>query len=404
MSTDLNMEYQEVKFGEICREVKLTTKDPIADGYDKYIGLEHLDSESLIIKRWGLIVEDNPTFTRVFKKGHILIGKRRPYLKKAAVAEFDGICSSDIIVVSVLEERIRKSFFEFIVQSDFFWDWAIKTSSGSLSPRTKFKDLGQLLIKLPSLKKQDELIDNISLFNKISCLTNAVSDQKKKLESSIYWNFFQKKFGVSDDPIYPLALTANVPIVSLETLLTCKLQNGLFVDKDLDKGHKVPFINVVDCYRNAFSNKHNFEKVICTKKDLETFCLNEGDVLFNRSSLVKSGIGWPFFITNEMSGNVYDCHLIRAQIDEDKILPEYLYVYCLSPWARKYFLCVGQTTTMTTISQPDVNKFKVVLPEVRHQKILVDMFKKLSLWERDSSENNQHLNNIYKHFLKDIFE
>ena len=101
MSTDLNMEYQEVKFGDICREVKLTTKDPIADGYDKYIGLEHLDSGSLKIKRWGLIAEDNPTFTRVFKKGHILIGKRRPYLKKAAIAEFDGICSSDIIVVGI---------------------------------------------------------------------------------------------------------------------------------------------------------------------------------------------------------------------------------------------------------------------------------------------------------------
>ena len=42
---------QTVKFGDICREVKLTTKDPIADGYERYIGLEHLDSGSLKIKR-----------------------------------------------------------------------------------------------------------------------------------------------------------------------------------------------------------------------------------------------------------------------------------------------------------------------------------------------------------------
>ena len=76
-------EKQTVKFGDICREVKLTTKDPIADGYERYIGLEHLDSGSLKIKRWGMIAEDNPSFTRVFKKGHILFGKRRPYLKKA---------------------------------------------------------------------------------------------------------------------------------------------------------------------------------------------------------------------------------------------------------------------------------------------------------------------------------
>ena len=139
MSTDVNMEYQEVKFGDICREVKLTTKDPITDGYDKYIGLEHLDSGSLKIKRWGLIAEDNPTFTRVFKKGHILIGKRRPYLKKAAIAEFDGICSGDIIVVEPAKNNeFLGKFLPFIIQSEKFWDHAIQTSSGSLSPRTKF--------------------------------------------------------------------------------------------------------------------------------------------------------------------------------------------------------------------------------------------------------------------------
>ncbi|OOF09690.1 type I restriction endonuclease subunit S, partial [Salinivibrio sp. MA427] len=89
---------QTIKFGDICKEVKLTTKDPIGDGYERYIGLEHLDSGSLKVKRWGMIAEDSPSFTRVFKKGQLLFGKRRPYLKKAAIAEFDGICSGDIIV------------------------------------------------------------------------------------------------------------------------------------------------------------------------------------------------------------------------------------------------------------------------------------------------------------------
>jgi type I restriction enzyme S subunit len=128
---------QTVKFGDICREVKLTTKDPIADGYERYIGLEHLDSGSLKIKRWGIIAEDNPSFTRVFKKGHILFGKRRPYLKKAAIAEFDGICSGDIIVLNVEKLDVLK----LILVMDTFWQYAINNSSGSLSPRTKFSFL-----------------------------------------------------------------------------------------------------------------------------------------------------------------------------------------------------------------------------------------------------------------------
>ena len=147
---------QIVSFGDICREVKITTKDPIADGYDRYIGLEHLDSGSLKIKRWGQTIEDNQGFTRVLKKGHILFGKRRPYLKKAAIAEFDGICSGDIIVLEKSKkDLIDKDLLPFVIQSSRFWDWAIKTSSGSLSPRTKLSALSELKISL--LEKDEQL-------------------------------------------------------------------------------------------------------------------------------------------------------------------------------------------------------------------------------------------------------
>ncbi len=149
-------EKQTIKFGDICREVKLTTKDPIADGYERYIGLEHLDSGSLKIKRWGMIAEDNPSFTRVFKKGHILFGKRRPYLKKAAIAEFDGICSGDIIVMEPVSSN-NTGLVNLILTSNKFWNWAIKNSSGSLSPRTKFKAISELEFSLPNNRKLKSL-------------------------------------------------------------------------------------------------------------------------------------------------------------------------------------------------------------------------------------------------------
>lgn len=148
---------QTVKFGDICKEVKLTTKDPIGDGYERYIGLEHLDSGSLKIKRWGMIADDSPSFTRVFKKGQILFGKRRPYLKKAAIAEFDGICSGDIIVMEASFNNPSPEYLPFLIQSESFWAWATKTSSGSLSPRTKFKLLEDYRIEAHKLEKMNVL-------------------------------------------------------------------------------------------------------------------------------------------------------------------------------------------------------------------------------------------------------
>lgn len=173
-----------VRFGDICDEVKLTSKDPIADGYERYIGLEHLDSGSLKIKRWGNISEDNPSFTRVFKKGHILFGKRRPYLKKAAVAEFDGICSGDIIVLESKGQELTSELLPFLIQSNQFWSWAVQTSSGSLSPRTKFSALKEFEFTRPSTNEQLSLV---KMANGLSALDSkyeqAISSAKEVIDN-----------------------------------------------------------------------------------------------------------------------------------------------------------------------------------------------------------------------------
>ncbi|EPJ5098432.1 restriction endonuclease subunit S [Citrobacter freundii] len=172
---------QTIKFGDICREVKLTTKDPIADGYERYIGLEHLDSGSLKIKRWGMIAEDNPSFTRVFKKGHILFGKRRPYLKKAAIAEFDGICSGDIVVIEPLGKAKNSSILPLILQTEQFWSWAVKTSTGSLSPRTKYKELSNFEIPSQDSSNIRRLLNAFDLAQRSLNLTNESLDSLNTL-------------------------------------------------------------------------------------------------------------------------------------------------------------------------------------------------------------------------------
>lgn len=224
-------EKQTVKFGDICREVKLTTKDPIADGYERYIGLEHLDSGSLKIKRWGLIAEDNPSFTRVFKKGQILFGKRRPYLKKAAIAEFDGICSSDILVLEPSRGLKTPQILPFIVHSDEFWNWAVVTSSGSLSPRTKFKSLASYSISLSDDKKKLDALSNVlwkaasivfqkeEFINQSELLLQVLMIEKLYKDKSVKF----KKIGelceiIDPNPShrYPESVKSGIPLVSTE--------------------------------------------------------------------------------------------------------------------------------------------------------------------------------------------
>jgi len=150
--------WQTYEFGDLARNLTVAVKDPLSEGYERYVGLEHIEPGNMHIKSWGNVA-DGTTFTRVFKKGQVLFGKRRAYQRKAALAEFDGICSGDILVFEANEDNVIPELLPFIVQGDKFFDYAIKTSAGSLSPRTKFKDLANLKFKLPPLPEQKRLAD-----------------------------------------------------------------------------------------------------------------------------------------------------------------------------------------------------------------------------------------------------
>lgn len=182
--------WQVVKFGEIAREVKESTKTALADGMEFYVGLEHLDSQSLSILRRGVIAADNPSFTRVFMPGQILFGKRRCYQKKAAVADFKGICSGDIIVMEAIVGEVVPELLPFFVQSDMFFEWAEKTSSGSLSPRTKWKALAELEIHLPPIGRQKKILEVLKKVDEVLRYTNQGLDVAKQLlVASLYGMF-----------------------------------------------------------------------------------------------------------------------------------------------------------------------------------------------------------------------
>lgn len=144
-----------VKLGEVAIEHKETCKGN-KDGYP-IVGLEHLVPEEVTLTAWD---EGNDnTFTKMFRKGNVLFGRRRAYLKKAAVAPFDGICSGDITVIEAIPDRILPELLPFIIQNDELFDFAVGKSAGSLSPRVKWEHLKNYEFELPDMDKQRELAE-----------------------------------------------------------------------------------------------------------------------------------------------------------------------------------------------------------------------------------------------------
>ena len=133
-------------------------KKPVDQDKYTYLGLEHLDPDSIYVTRFG--AETAPKGNKlIMKKGDVLFGKRRAYQKKVAIAPFDGIFSAHGMVLRPKEEVIDKDFFPMFIKSDYFLDAAIQISVGSLSPTINWRDLKELEFELPSLEEQRKLAE-----------------------------------------------------------------------------------------------------------------------------------------------------------------------------------------------------------------------------------------------------
>ena len=144
-----------VLLGDVAKERKKVCKGS-KDGLP-IVGLEHLTPGEITLSAWSDDSEN--TFTKMFCHGDMLFGRRRAYLKKAAVAPFDGICSGDITVIEAIPDRILPELLPFIIQSDDLFDFAVGKSAGSLSPRVKWEHLKNYKFELPDMEKQKELAE-----------------------------------------------------------------------------------------------------------------------------------------------------------------------------------------------------------------------------------------------------
>jgi len=130
------------------------------------VGLEHLQPGDLKIRSWGNI-KDGTTFTNVFQPGQVLFGKRRAYQKKLAVADFSGVCSGDIYVLEPKGKHLLPELLPFICQTEAFFDHAVGTSAGSLSPRTNWKSLSGFEFALPPLEEQWRIVEVLQAVRKV---------------------------------------------------------------------------------------------------------------------------------------------------------------------------------------------------------------------------------------------
>src|SRR6266511_690240 len=155
--TGLKKGWQRRRFDEMAAIVNDRIDNPSEAGVERYVGLEHLDSDSLTIQRWGSPSDVEAT-KLLFRKGDIIFGRRRVYQRKLAVADFDGICSAHAMVLRARSNIVLPEFLPFFMQTDLFMERARQISVGSLSPTINWKTLAEQEFALPPPEEQSRIV------------------------------------------------------------------------------------------------------------------------------------------------------------------------------------------------------------------------------------------------------
>ncbi|MFH0797166.1 MAG: restriction endonuclease subunit S [Candidatus Omnitrophota bacterium] len=362
--------WNKVAFGDIAKCLTIATKDPLSDGLDRYVGLEHIEPGNIHIKSWGNVA-DGTTFTRVFRKGQVLFGKRRAYQKKAAMAEFDGVCSGDILVCEAISNAVLPELLPFIAQSDRFFDYAIKTSAGSLSPRTKFKDLAKFTFMLsPKLNDQRRIAD---LLWSIDDAEESYVVLSIRLEQA-FWPYFEQ-------------LLSGHKQVKLRDVLIPKKNQSVYphkYQKYLGMEHIDSGAFVSKRYGNSEEAKAN------------TFIFQKGDLLYGklRPYLDKCVIAsFEGVCSTEIL--VYD---VQDGFSKDLAL-----FYMHSPSFVNYVTGRGYGTKMPRVSHDIISEYVILMPSKDEQKIILSKFETLQKNAENLSINLEKCRAIKKQIINQVF-
>jgi type I restriction enzyme S subunit len=353
---DLRAGSKMVRFGDVVKNTNLTEHDPEAAGIERIVGLDHLDPENLHVRRWNTL-ENGTSFSRKFVPGQTLFGKRRAYQRKVAFSEFEGICSSDILTFEPKDpDVLLPELLPFICQTDAFFDHALGTSAGSLSPRTSWKALQDFEFTLPPIEEQKRIAE--ILWAADEAVERHLHAQELLL--SLKNRLFRES--LADN---------STQLVSCSELFKLPPRNG-HSPKTNASGRGSPTLSISAVRDGIVNPNGNTKYAEISSNDLDKFRLEAGDILVVRGNGNRNLCGRAGIVSDVPKDCFYPDLLIRIKFDENKILSAFAVEQWNDPATHSRLLAFAKSTNgIWKVNGKDLKQHKLAVPSLEAQAQIV---------------------------------
>lgn len=325
-----------------------------------YIGLEHLDSGSLAVTRWGGEIELKGQ-KLVMKKGDVLFGRRNTYLRRAAIAPHDGIFSAHGMIFRPKTEVIDPDYFPFFIASDYFMNAAIRISVGSLSPTVNWKTLKELEFDIPTLEQQRESAKILKAANELKESYQALLLKTDDLVKSQFIEMF-------GDPV------DNPKGWETKGLLEIgKCKNGMNFSAG-ESGVDIHCLGVGDFKDySEISDTSILPKISLNKMPPEEVMLRDGDIVFVRSNGNKMLVGRCLVIFPGDIATTYSGFCIRFRKESECVDTTYLIQLLKADSTRSKM--AGRGANIQNLNQQILGALQIPIPPIELQQEFKEFMK-----------------------------
>jgi restriction endonuclease S subunit len=343
--------WRTLRFDEFAKSIVERVNPGEADE-DIYVGLEHLDPESLKIQRWGTPADVVGEKLR-FRAGDVIFGRRRFYQRKVAVAEFDGICSAHAMVLRARDDVMLQSFLPFFLQSQTFFQRAMQISVGSLSPTINWRALARQEFVVPPLDEQQRIAE-------ILWAAEAVVDGWQRVHEALGAVSTSVRDEIICAPAHPRRPLADcligiVPGRSVVGVNEPAAQNERGVLKVSAVGPK------------GFEANEN-KRLLDPSNFMPIFQVRAGDLLMTRAN-TRELVGRVCIVPRDYCNLMLCDKTLRLDVREDVAIKGFLEEVLLSGQLRMQIEAAASGTggAMKNISQDRVRRLRIPLPEIDSQ-------------------------------------
>ncbi|MBN28044.1 MAG: restriction endonuclease subunit S [Alteromonadaceae bacterium] len=339
----------------------------------KYVGMENIESWS------GKYIQKEDAkpegLSTSFSNGDVLFGKLRPYLAKSWLANFSGICSSELLVFRCT--KVSPKFLNYYSLTEEFIKQVDSSTYGSKMPRASWDFISLLGVPVPAIADSEKIAN---FLDHETAKIDTLIDKQQQLIALLK----EKRQAVISHSVTK-GLTPNVPLresgvewlgevpahwsVAQLKFNTLEMQTGPFGSQLHAEDYVVDGIPLINPAHMTAGKILPDSKVTVdkdTQERLSRHKLAAGEIIFAR----RGELGRCAIVTNEQEGWLCGTGSLKAKLN-GRLIPEYAYLLITSDGVISELSLESKGSTMDNLNTETLGRVRLPVPPPKEQRAIL---------------------------------